>query len=107
MIMVYAQIAGLQLEKLDVMIEGENDVITIKGERTRPNGEHFPNFDTTNKEKILGECSWGSFYRQIILPAEVDPEKTEAVMHEGVLMLLLPLLTVKEPGKRIHVSIVQ
>ena len=77
-IMVYAQIAGLKIEGLDVMIEGDNDVVTIKGERMRPSGEQFPNFNVSGKEKVLEECSWGPFYRQIILPAEVDPERTVA-----------------------------
>lgn len=106
-IVIYAQIAGLKLEDLDVLIEGDNDVVTIKGQRVRPTGDHFQSFAVDGKEKILEECSWGKFYRQIILPAEVDPAKTEAVMHEGVLMLLLPLHEMKETGVRIHVSKIQ
>jgi HSP20 family molecular chaperone IbpA len=106
-IIIYAQIAGLKLEDLDVMIEGDDDVVTIRGQRVRPTGEHFQNHQTEDMEKVLEECSWGKFYRQIILPAEVDPEKTEAVMNEGVLMLLLPLREVKGAGVRIHVSKIQ
>ena len=105
-IVIYAQMAGASVHDFNVMIEGDDDVVTIKGQRTRPNGEHFQSTELENKEHVLEECSWGPFYRQIILPSEVDPEKTEAKMHEGVLMLLFPLKTVQGKGKRIQVTAV-
>lgn len=104
-IVIYAQIAGATIEDYGVHIEGDGDVVTIKGERKRPNGEHFAAHPTEEeKENVLTECSWGKFYRQIILPAEVDPEKTEAKMREGVLMLLLPLKVNTARGIRINVT---
>jgi len=104
-IVVYAQIAGAGINDYTVTIEGEGDIVTIRGERTRPTGEHFENIDKEMKDKILEECSWGKFYRQIILPAEVDAEKTEAKMKEGILMLLLPLKTAPhDSGVRIQVT---
>ncbi len=105
-IIVYAQIAGAGVEDYGVTIDGEGDTITIKGQRTRPGGEHFqhPDLETAEKEHVLEECSWGSFYRQIILPAEVDAEKTEAKMREGVLMLLLPLKGTESKGVRIPIT---
>jgi HSP20 family molecular chaperone IbpA len=89
-----------------VHIGGDGDVVTIKGQRSRPNGEHFtaPAVGDATKESVLEECGWGKFYRQIILPAEVDAERTEAKMKEGVLMLLLPLKTAVERGVRIEVT---
>jgi len=103
-ILVYAQIAGASINDYGVHIEGDGDIITIKGQRNKPNGEHFNHQTTEPKEKILEECSWGTFYRQIILPAEVDATKTEAKMREGVLMLLLPLKKSEEKGVRIQVT---
>lgn len=105
-IIIYAQISGASVNDYSVLIEGDGDVITIKGQRTRPNGEHFQHTATgaDAKEKILEECSWGAFYRQVILPSEVDAAKTEAKMREGVLMLYLPLKQSKEVGVRIPVS---
>ena len=73
-IIVYAQLAGTTINDYNVMIEGDGDIITIKGKRTKPNGEFFEGHNVESKEKILEECSWGQFYRQIILPAEVDTE---------------------------------
>ncbi len=103
-IIIYAQIAGASVNDYNVLIEGDSDIITIKGQRQMPTSEHFKHPAAEGKEKILEECSWGPFYRQIILPAEVDATKTEAVMREGVLMLLLPLKVAKDTGVRIQVT---
>ena len=103
-ILIYAQIAGASIHDFGVTIDGDGDVVTIKGQRTRPNGDLMPIPGSEEKEHILEECSWGKFYRQIILPAEVDAAKTEAKMREGVLVLLLPLKESKDEGIRVHVT---
>lgn len=104
-IVIYAQIAGANTQQYMVQIEGDGDIITIKGERTRPELTHFENgVKDERMEQVLAECSWGKFYRQIILPAEVDPSKTEAVMKEGVLMLHLPLKHSSDRGIRIAIK---
>lgn len=103
-IIIYAQLAGSNVNDFGVTIEGDGDVVTIKGERKRPNGDLFPNIGLEKAEHVLEECSWGKFYRQIILPAEVDASKTEAKMREGVLVLLLPLKHGGEKGVRINVT---
>ena len=102
-IIIYAQIAGANINDYGVTIEGDGDIVTIKGERKRPSGDSFQSPEAEGKEHVLEECSWGKFYRQIILPAEVDATKTEAKMREGVLMLLLPLKHGGEKGVRINV----
>ena len=102
-IIIYAQIAGASVHDYGVHIEGDGDVVTIKGERKRPEGEYFQTPEGEAKEEVLSECSWGKFYRQIILPAEVDASKTEAKTREGVLMLRLPLKQSSDNGIRIDV----
>lgn len=102
-VIIYAQIAGASINDYNVCIGGDGDVVTIKGKRTRPNGESFQQFKVDEKEHVLEECSWGDFYRQIILPREVDAAKAEANMKEGVLMLLLPLKVTDTSGIRINV----
>ena len=71
-----------------VMIEGDGDIVTIKGQRNKPNSDSLGVPPAENKEHVLEECGWGKFYRQIILPTEVDASKTEANMKEGVLSML-------------------
>ncbi len=103
-IVIYAQVSGAKIDSYEVLIEGDNDVVTITGQRIRPSGEKMDRFSTEGKEKILEECPWGKFYRQIILPAEVDPSLTEAVMTDGVLALLLPLKHSRSAGVKIQVN---
>ncbi len=103
-IIIYAQIAGASVADYGVTIEGDGDVVTIKGERKKPNGDLLSHPGIETKEQILSECSWGRFYRQIILPAAVDASKTQAKMREGVLMLLLPLKETTDTGIRIQVE---
>ena len=100
---IYAQVAGALITDFDVTIEGDGDIVTIKGERRRPTAEHFQQA-VEGMEHVLEECSWGKFYRQIILPAEVDAEKAEAKMKEGVLMLLLPPKNLTHKGVKIAVT---
>lgn len=105
-IVVYAQIAGAGIEDYSVLIEGDNDIVTIKGERSRPNGEYFSHGGSEEKEQVLAECTWGSFYRQIILPAEVDASLAEAKSVNGVLMLYLPLQRQSSKGVKLNVTTV-
>jgi HSP20 family molecular chaperone IbpA len=110
-IIIYSQIAGSSIHDYSVTIEGDGDIVVIKGQRNRPNGDTFmdPQVPKAHEqqEHLLEECSWGKFYRQIILPAEVEASKTEAKMREGVLMLRLPLKEAHEKGVRIEVQQVQ
>lgn len=103
-IVIYAQVGGTRIDTYEVVIEGDDDVVVIKGQRVRPSGDALQTFSVVGKEKVLEECSWGKFYRQIILPAQVDPEKTEAVMTDGVLMLYLPLRDHASSGIRVRVN---
>ena len=130
-IVIYAQIPGTDVSKLDVSIEGENDVITVQGEQRRPeelgiaaapqeqhslqehdpaNGEEVPihigsSHADTGGEFSFEECIWGQFFRQIILPQEVDPGRAVAKVKDGVLVLHLPLKEVSD--NRIKMKIVK
>ena len=130
-IIIYAQIPGTDVNKLDVSIEGENDVITVQGEQIRPedlvtvapesaeeegqqhnDGENVqihigasPSTAAGQGEFSFEECVWGQFFRQIILPQEVDPGRASAKVKDGVLVLHLPL---KEPSdNKIRMKVVK
>lgn len=95
LIVVYAQAAGAELSEINVSIEGDADIVLIEGKRLRPEHIAFP------KQKPKGaffteECTWGDFYRRIILPESVNIEKAEAKIKNGVLVLVLPLLKPEE-----------
>jgi HSP20 family protein len=101
-IIIYAQIPGLNLEKLDISIEGDNDVVTIQGEYKRP--EELAAEHHTTGEFSLEECAWGQCFRQIILPQEIDSTTADAKVKDGVLILTLPLKNSSVKKVRMHVT---
>lgn len=80
-IVVQAIAAGVKPDDLDVSIT--QDMITIKGKREDSRRIEKENF-------FFEELYWGSFSRSIVLPQEIDPDKAEAVMKNGVLTIKLP-----------------
>lgn len=93
-IIVFAQLPGVDMEDLMIFAEKENDVIVIRARQKRPEG-----FTKASKEAgkfIQEECTWGSLYRQITLPEEVDILESWAKLDKGVLILKLPLLRVRK-----------
>lgn len=80
-IVIKSTIAGVRPEDLDISIN--NDMLTIKGERRK---------EETVKEDdyFYQECYWGAFSRSVILPMEVEADKIEALLKDGVLTIKLP-----------------
>ncbi len=80
-IVIKSTIAGVKPENLDIAIT--NDMVTIRGRReSDENLEHDDYF--------YQECYWGPFSRSIILPADVQTEKSLATLKNGVLTIRLP-----------------
>jgi len=102
-IIIYAQLAGMDMQTLDVSISGENDVVSIQGSAQRPEQLMRDSHASGNGDFTLEECHWGDFYRQIILPDEIDPEHAEAKTKDGVLVLRLPLVGRQSKGLRLNV----
>ncbi|WP_263322183.1 Hsp20/alpha crystallin family protein [Endozoicomonas sp. Mp262] len=69
------------VEKEDVKITVENNVLSIKGEKRHK-------YEDKKHHRV--ECSYGSFVRSFTLPNSVDGEKVEAVYNNGILELVLP-----------------
>jgi len=91
-LVIQSAIAGVSPEDLDISIE--RDIVTISGERKKlleEKGDYFSQ-----------ECYWGKFSRQIILPVEIDPNKIEATLKDGILTVRAPKLF-KEKKRRIMV----
>jgi len=99
-IYIIALVAGIDVKTLDISIENENDVLTLKGKRLLPLIE----VDEDAKDYLRQECSWGSFYRQIILPQEVDVSKIDAKVKNGILVLKLPFLRLQKGKLKIEIQ---
>lgn len=80
-IVVKSTIAGVRPEDIDISIN--NDLLTIRGRREMIERIREENY-------LYRECYWGSFSRSIILPVEVEAEKIEAYLENGVLTVALP-----------------
>lgn len=95
-IIIYASVPGAKIADLEISIEGENDVVTIQGKSELPEEEK----NRDDGEFLRHECVWGDFYRQIILPQEVDVESSDATLTDGILILKLPLMRIIAAGKK-------
>ena len=94
-IVIEAPIAGVtDPDSLDVSITNES--VTIRGKRER---------ETRIREEdyFYQECYWGRFSRSIILPQEIDPERAEATINNGILTIKLPRLN-RQKSKKLRVK---
>lgn len=80
-IVIESTIAGVEAEDLDIEITPE--LVNIRGERRRQ--EHVP-----EENYLYQECYWGRFSRSVILPQEIDPDKSSAELKNGILKIILP-----------------
>jgi len=78
---IVADLPGM--EKKDISVSLENNVLTIQGEKKEEKENKGKRFHTIERRS-------GSFYRALRLPVEVEKDKVEAVFKDGVLTLRLP-----------------
>ena len=84
-----AEVPGLKMDDLEVTVQG--DELTIKGERQAGEEE-----DVTYHRRERG---LGRFSRVIRLPVEVNADKVQATLREGVLTITLPKAEAVLPRK--------
>ena len=83
------------LDKSDVTIDIDGDVLTLRGEKK---AEHVE--EDAKKEFFLKERSYGLFERSFSLPPTVNVDKVAAVFEKGVLKITLPKQDVVKPRGR-------
>ncbi|MCF7794738.1 Hsp20/alpha crystallin family protein [Patescibacteria group bacterium] len=81
-IYIKSTMAGAKPENLNISLH--NDMLTIKGRRDLNLPEEL-----NNDNNIYKECYWGPFSRTIILPTEINEDKIDAVLEDGVLTITL------------------
>jgi HSP20 family protein len=80
-IVLKAPIAGVSSKDIEVSIT--DDVISIEGERKQCQ-------EAKKNDYFIQECYWGSFSRSYILPIEVDGDKGQAEIKDGILTVTIP-----------------
>jgi len=86
---IEAEVPGLKAEHLEISVVG--DELTLKGERAADE-----QLKATYHRRERGV---GSFVRAIKLPGEVDADRVEASLHDGILLLTLPKVEAVKPRK--------
>jgi HSP20 family protein len=81
-----ALVPGLKAEDLNIQVL--EDVVRIEGE-----------FQANEDDYLLRELPSGSFSRVLRMPAEIDADKVEAKISDGVLTLRLPKAESARPKK--------
>ncbi len=93
-IVISSIIGGAKPENIDISIT--DNMVTIKGKREK--------FEEVKKEDYFyQECFWGAFSRSVILPEDVDAEKADATMKDGILTIRLPKLK-KAKTKKVRIK---
>jgi len=94
-IVVKADLPGI--DKKDIKIKVEPDAVVISGEVKKEKKEKEENY-------YIEERVYGSFYRAIPLPSEVDPEKAQAKFENGVLEIVLPKVETGKKAREIKIE---
>ena len=92
---VRAELPGV--EKKDVKVTVEGDVLTIRGERRAEE-------KVKDEDYYACELCYGAFSRSIYLPVKVDPSKIKANFKNGILEITIPKAKEAKP-REIEVSI--
>jgi len=93
-IIIKSTIAGVKSEDLDITIT--NDMVTIRGKRQKDE-------EIRTEDYYYQECYWGAFSRSVILPVDVEADKAEAGLKNGILTIKLPKVE-KVKTKKIRVA---
>ncbi|MFA5084328.1 MAG: Hsp20/alpha crystallin family protein [Candidatus Paceibacterota bacterium] len=94
-IVVRSAVAGISPEELEINITTES--VTIRGRREKEE-------KIEEKDYFYQECFWGTFSRSIILPQEIDPERSNAAVKNGILTIRMPKIE-RQKAKKIKVKI--
>ncbi len=78
---VICPIAGV--EKSDIKVSIQDDVLTIRGERKPVEGLNMG-------EALVRELFWGTFSRSIVLPDHIDRKNIDARVHQHILLITIP-----------------
>jgi len=92
---VESTVAGVAAEDLDISITPES--VSIKGKREKTER-------VKTEDYFCQECYWGKFSRTIILPQEINPDKAQATIKNGILKITLPKIS-KSKSKKIKVKL--
>lgn len=84
-----AELPGFRIEDIDLAVAGSD--LWIRGKRENPAGKDWA---IHRRERPNGE-----FSRTVAFPAEIDADRVQAALHDGVLRITLPKAPTAKPRK--------
>jgi HSP20 family protein len=90
-VVVHVELPGVDPKDMDVSVS--EGALTIRGEKRREHKEE-------KEGRTYTERFFGSFERRISLPTNVETEKVDARLNDGVLEVHLPKTTPEQPASR-------
>lgn len=94
-VVVRIEVPGLHREEIKVRVEPNS--VVVEGERQREHG-------ASQGSVYISERSYGSFFRRIPLPTEVDAAGATATLEDGVLTIRATLARREAPSATIAVE---
>jgi len=94
-LVIRADLPGIN--KDNVKVELRDDSVILRGERQEQHKEEREGFFRT-------ERSYGSFYREIPLPQDVDTSKATATFRDGVLEISMPSSQGRVRGRQLEIK---
>ena len=95
-LVVKAELPGVDPER-DIDVSVDNGVLTIAAERRESSREKFD-------KGFHSEFRYGSFVRQVRLPAGTSPEVVSATYKDGVLEIRMPKPSAEAASRRIQIQ---
>ena len=92
---VQVELPGVNKEEVKITVQ--NDILTIRGEKHQEKESKSKNYHRV-------ERSFGSFHRSFTLPSSVQSDKIEATYQNGILTIHLPKVAEAKP-KEIEVQV--
>jgi HSP20 family protein len=78
---VVLELPGVNQKEVEISVVG--DTLSVRGERRQPEG-------VEKEGRHRAERSFGPFFRALVLPSVVDPDRIKAVYKDGLLEIRLP-----------------
>jgi len=96
-LVIKAEVPGVDPDR-DIDVSVDNGVLTISAERRESSREKF------GDRGFHSELSYGSFVRQVRLPAGTSPEVVSATYKDGVLEIRMPKPSAEAASRRIQIQ---
>ena len=94
---ITVELPGLEKKDLDIDVDG--DLLTVRGEKTEEKTED-------DKKYHCVERTYGSFQRSFMLPRTVDSARISAEFEKGVLKVMLPKTAeAKAKGRKVDIAV--